>query len=92
LFCQSIQRKKLDLDEFIINAIRYIHFNPQSHNFVKCPDEWRFSSYDAYLENKPTKISRNEGMAKFKNKQGFINLHQDDKGLSKYATDMDLYY
>ena len=40
--------------------ITYIHYNPQKHGFVDDFREWPFSSYQALITDKPTRLRREE--------------------------------
>jgi putative transposase len=52
LFIESLQRKKVDNEDYFASLIRYIHFNPVYHRFTDHPLKWRFSSlYDIRQSN-----------------------------------------
>ncbi|MFH1836713.1 MAG: transposase [Candidatus Omnitrophota bacterium] len=40
----------IETDEQFLHTTRYIHLNPTSDNLVKKPEDWKYSSYKAYLD------------------------------------------
>jgi REP element-mobilizing transposase RayT len=42
----------VDKDEYLVTLSRYIHLNPVRANIVQKPEEHRWSSYNAYIDNK----------------------------------------
>jgi putative transposase len=63
----------------ILTKICYTHHNPLHHNAASFYDGWEFSSYRAYLSDKPTKISRNDGLKMFDDNHNldfFVAYHQ----------------
>jgi hypothetical protein len=54
--------------------IVYIHLNPKHHFDINFKD-FRFSSYQAYLSNKETKIERNEVLSLFGDFENFLFCH-----------------
>ena len=77
LFIPNFKRKLIDSDNYFGTLIAYIHNNPVHHGFTARPGEWPHSSWHAYLQNKPTKIRRNEGIRWFGNKDEFIRVHRE---------------
>jgi len=57
------------------NVIAYIHQNPQKHGFVKDFREWKYSSYETILTDKPTVIKREEVMQWFGTRDDYLSLH-----------------
>jgi len=94
----SVFQKKfkriLILDEFRWQHILgYIHHNPNHHNFKTNFNDWKYSSYAAYLSNESTLIARESVLERFdKNanlaKKEFIEFHQR----FKLAKAMDNFY
>ena len=78
LFMDSFKRKVIESDSYFSALIAYIHNNPIHHGFVKNLNDWPHSSWHSYMvENKITRISRDEGIAWFGNKNNFIKFHQE---------------
>lgn len=58
LFIDYIKREKLDDEESLKNTLREIHCIPIQNLLAKNPEDWKFSSYNAYLSpDKPSKVS-----------------------------------
>ena len=55
--------------------IRYIHFNPVFHGMTSHPAEWQYSSYHAFISEKPTKLKRNSVLEWFGGKEPFLKFH-----------------
>ena len=89
LFNPRFKRKKVETTDYFIQLIKYIHFNPVTHGFVKDIVNWKFSSYHSYISNKPSKISREEALQWFDDSNNFSFLHQTP-GHDKFLLDMDL--
>ena len=44
----------IENDEQLLHLTRYIHLNPVTSSLVKKPEDWQFSSYLEYIEDKNT--------------------------------------
>jgi len=76
LFGESLKRKKIDSIEYLLNLIHYIHKNAVHHGFCNAMDEWIYSSYHSHLSEKPTRLSREKGLALFNGLENFNAIHQ----------------
>ncbi len=76
LFKQSFQRKRIDTNEYLCQAICYTHNNPISHGFVEKRDAWKYSSYVAIIGNKPTLVLRTEVLELFGGLENLIYVHE----------------
>lgn len=76
LFVDYIKREKIDDVELLKNIFRKIHQIP-SESFLKCQfQDWKYSSYQSYInEKKPSKINRELMNSYFLNKEDFIKFH-----------------
>jgi REP element-mobilizing transposase RayT len=78
LFNQRFKRKEIRSDYILPAVIIYIHLNPVLHGFCKSPEQWKFSSYNAYLiHSGKTKVAIDEGLAYFDNIENFCFCHQE---------------
>jgi putative transposase len=77
LFIPNFKRKHINSDNYYGTCIAYIHNNPVHHGFVATPDNWEFSSYHSYLQNKPTRIKTSEGLSWFGGKTEFYRIHRE---------------
>ena len=46
----------IDSDELLLHITRYNHLNPSSGGLVKKPEDWKYSSYNEYLNKTNIKI------------------------------------
>ncbi|MEM8525338.1 MAG: hypothetical protein AAGG68_11920 [Bacteroidota bacterium] len=60
LFQQRFKRVKILSETIILNKIAYVHHNPIHHNFAAVYEDWKYSSYNAFLSEKTSKIARME--------------------------------
>jgi putative transposase len=77
LFERPFKRKLIDSDNYFGTLIAYIHNNPVHHGFARAPDEWTYSSWGAYLHDKPTKIRKDEGLDWFGGRDELIRVHKE---------------
>jgi len=52
LWQNVFKSKKVNNNEQLLHVSRYIHLNPTTNNLVDRPENWNFSSYKNYLDNK----------------------------------------
>jgi putative transposase len=78
LFQRKFKRKKIDTEEYLSRIIIYIHQNPIKHRLTKNHSEWKFSSFQAYNSEKPSKINRRLVLEWFGGLDGFRIAHQDN--------------
>ena len=76
LFQRPFGRIRIESDAHFRVLIAYIHQNPQKHGFVNDFRDWPYSSYQAHLGTKPTRLRREDVLAWFDGKAGFIEVHQ----------------
>lgn len=50
LFQDRYKSEKIESDEYLLTAIRYIHQNPNKAGMIRYNDEWRWSSCRTYYE------------------------------------------
>lgn len=67
----------------------YIHLNPVLHNYVAYPEDWNYSSFTAFLSDKPSRIMRQEAISWFDDMDNFNFMHKQTLA-EKYALDMDI--
>jgi len=82
LFERPFKRKLIETDEYFINLIHYIHYNPVHHGFVEDLRDWKFTSYESFFSTKATLLKRNEVIAWFHDIKAFEEFHKrelDDK-------------
>jgi hypothetical protein len=60
LFEAPFKRIEVEEESYFTHLIAYIHSNPQKHKIVADFRDYLYSSYEAYLNNKSTKLQRTE--------------------------------
>jgi putative transposase len=78
LFRQSTPRKILSDNQSISTLIHYIHLNPVKHGFVKKPEEWKYSSYQCFINNEPTFVDRQFVLDWLGGANEFVKFHQTE--------------
>ena len=79
LFEGRFGRKEVADDAYLLGLIGYIHANPQHHGFCADFRTYPHSSYRSLLSERPTALAREELLAYFGRRQGFIDFHADQK-------------
>jgi REP-associated tyrosine transposase len=75
LFQNRFGRIEVDSDRYFAQLIHYIHFNPQKHGFVEDFRQYPYSSYQAIVSEKPTRLCRAEVLNWFQGKDSFVKIH-----------------
>jgi len=78
LFASRFKKKQIDNDVYFKRLIHYIHFNPVHHLFVNDLRDWKYSSFESYFSDKASRISREETISWFANRQAFWAFHQQE--------------
>jgi REP element-mobilizing transposase RayT len=76
LFERPFKRIEVDNEPYFIRLITYIHQNPQKHGFVKDFRDWKWSSYSAFIADKPTRIPRDDVLDWFGGLARFVEAHK----------------
>ena len=76
LFQEHLHRHHVKDHNYLINLILYIHLNPIKHGFSEDFQSYRFTSYNAYISDKKTNISKNFILELMGGKENFIYLHE----------------
>ena len=74
LFEKHFKRIKLNDEEYLKKLILYVHLNPKHHLDLKF-ENYKYSSYPAFISNKETKIDRKEVLKLFGGIENFIFSH-----------------
>ena len=84
LFIPNFKRKAVTNDQYFAHLVHYIHLNPVKDGFVAHPAEWPHSSFMSLLSDRPSRLLRDEVLAFFGGREGFLaahNLDPDDRFL-----------
>lgn len=80
LFEKHFKRIKLRDENYLKRLIVYVHLNPK-HHLDQDFKNFRFSSYQAFLSDKETKIEREEVLDLFGDFENFIFCHNQKNDL-----------
>jgi len=75
LFERPFKRKKITSQEYLLQLVLYIHNNPVHHGIKSDGKDYKWSSYNTCLSDKPTKLLRDEVILWFEDKENFIYMH-----------------
>lgn len=76
LFQQKFKRKLIDDENYFTRLVLYIHYNPVKANIVSDYQNWKYSSFNAILSDKPTFLKRAEVLDWFGEKENFLISHK----------------
>ena len=83
LFEHPFKRIPITSNDQLKYLVYYIHHNPIHHGFCEHYLDYPWSSYLTMLSPKQTKLSRNEVLEWFNNKENFISYHSKEE-IEKY--------
>ena len=87
LFQGRYKASEITTDSYYTTIIAYIHQNPVVAGLVKNMDDYKYSSYPAYLSNKDTILNKQEVLEWFDGSDAFIQHHKimlEDKEMNKF--------
>lgn len=79
LFQEHLKRNRIDSNEYLIQSILYVHFNPEFHKVCTAFESYNYSSYKAYLCLQPTLLTRQYTIALFGGIDNFKYEHVSKK-------------
>ena len=79
LFQKPFKRTQIDSDEYLTRMIFYIHHNPEKHKLIDDFRNWRWSSYQRVLLDKPSNLKKQEVIDWFGSKEDFIQYHNENR-------------
>lgn len=90
LFTRPINRILVTDEFYLKHLIRYIHLNPVKHGICKNCDDYKYSSYRAFLSKYPDSILSKEDALEFFNADllEFLEFHrarQDDEEIKRFV-------
>lgn len=74
LFEEHLKRKRVENVEYLIQLVAYIHLNPVKHKFIDNYRDYKFSSFQAYISDKPTEIDKDFILSQIE-KDSFLYWH-----------------
>ena len=82
LFEKPFRRKLITNDEHYRNVMYYIHRNMQHHNLPFDYRDYTWSSYSRILEQRPSKLPKEQIIKTFNNAENFVSFHEQERDLS----------
>jgi putative transposase len=77
LFQTPFKRALVKDDSYYGQLVYYIHANPQSHNLIEDFRDWKWSSYNGVISDKPSKLKKIELIEWFGSKQAYQEYHNE---------------
>jgi putative transposase len=87
LFHKPFKRVKIDKESYFTQVIIYVHANAVKHGIISDFTKWKWSSWESYVSNAPTKLMREEVLLWFGGLSEFIRIHRE---MAKYYYDGDM--
>ena len=81
LFQRPFGRVPVTSNAYLSHLVLYMHHNPQKHGLVDDFRDWPYSSYQAHLSQKATRLDRDEVLAWFDGVEGFKMAHRQEPDL-----------
>ena len=75
LFQKQFKRKNIDSEKYLYQLIHYIHNNPIAANLVEDLAEWKFSSFQILVSDKPTFLERKKVLNLYDDLENFKLVH-----------------
>ena len=82
LFFNRFKRKTISDEKYLAKLIHYLHYNPVEAGLVNNIEDWKFSSYKAFVGDSKTLIAKNEVIKLFESRANFIYCHKTEPTLS----------
>ena len=83
LFQYKFKRKVIKSEDYLTSIMAYIHLNPVRAGLCEKPEDWKYSSYNAFITYKPSKLKRQEVLSWFGGKEDFIEYHNNYKDFQR---------
>ncbi len=75
LFEHPFERRMIDSENYLRDCIVYIHNNPVKDGFADSPGDYKWSSFNAIISDKPTLIERAFVLELFGGIENFMGFH-----------------
>jgi putative transposase len=84
LFMHPYKRKKINDTSYLLQLVKYIHYNPIEAKLASELYEWKFSSYSSIISKTPSLLKRDDLLNWYNDLSNFIYIHKT------IPTDVDL--
>ncbi|MDN3694959.1 transposase [Chryseobacterium tructae] len=79
LFLNTIKRKKVNDEKYLLKVVHYVHNNPVHHGFVNNIENWKHSSYKSFFNlEKESKLDRKTILDYFDTINDFMVYHNSN--------------
>lgn len=75
IFETPFKRIEVKDEAYFTSLVNYIHQNPEKHGLISDFRDYEHSSYHTHLSRKVTKLSREDVIAWFGDKEEYVNFH-----------------
>ena len=79
LFEKPFHRKYITNENYLVRIILYIHLNPFHHKLNTDYRKYKWSSYIRFMNNKPSRLMKEEVLDMFGGRENFIVIHEEQK-------------
>ncbi len=79
LFMHTFKRIIVEDNDYMTVLINYIHRNPVHHGLTEAYSHWKYSSFNAIISDKQSKVSKEKALSLFDSKEDFITFHKENK-------------
>jgi len=86
LFIKNFKRKAIIKDNYLVNLIFYIHYNPVHHKLITKIENYKWSSYLSILSDKPSKLEKDYVLAYFGGKERYKEFHEQIHNEKKFES------
>ena len=76
LFQRPFKRIEVTSNKYFRQLVVYIHTNPVHHKFCKDYTDYPWSSFDIIISTKPTKLTREQTLEWFDDRENLIEVHK----------------
>ncbi len=90
LFMNKMKRVGIHNDAHLMYLLCYIHHNVIHHNLGCHYDNWKYTSYNAYLSDNKTRIAKSEMMDFFGSREEFIRSHEEFRLFNSFDKDLTI--
>ncbi|MCZ4223894.1 hypothetical protein [Pedobacter rhodius] len=81
LFQKPFKRTIIDSEDYFTQMVFYIHANPEKHGLLEDFRDWRWSSYERILIDKPSNLKKDEVINWFGDRADYFNFHSENRAL-----------